>query len=70
MQGRWRIEAARREIALSLDEPGPRDFGDLLFVQRELTDALLNYYDLHAVGGLERRGERVAPRLRTSATVW
>ena len=55
---------------MSLDEPGPRDLGDLLFVQRELTAALLAYYALRAPGELERRGDALAWRLRACARAW
>jgi len=35
-------------------------------VQRELTGDLLDFYDRHAPGELERRGLRAAERLRST----
>lgn len=70
MQSRWRIDPERRELAMSVDEPGPRNLGDLLFVQCELTAALLDYYALRAPGELERRGDALAARLRACVRVW
>jgi hypothetical protein len=63
MQMHWRLDTAGREIRLSLDEPGATDIGDLLFVQTELTDAVLDYYDLHRPGDLESRGGVLGDRL-------
>ena len=37
-----------RKLCLSLDEPGSTVIGDALFVQRELTGDLLDFYDSHA----------------------
>ena len=58
----------RRE--LSLDEPGPRDISDLLFVQRELTDALMDHYDRHVPGELECRGAALGDRQHACGRVW
>jgi hypothetical protein len=70
MQDRWRLDAARRELALSIDAPGADEIGDLLFVQRELSDALMDYYDSHAPGSLEARGSELGDRLRACARAW
>lgn len=70
IQRRWRIDPQRRHIMLSLDEAGPRELGDALFVQRELTGALLDYYDQHAPDELERRGASLGQRLGVFATAW
>lgn len=37
--------------------------GDLLFVQHELTDQVLDYYDTYLLGRLESRGGELADRL-------
>jgi hypothetical protein len=70
MQARWRLDPAAREIRLSVDEPGATDIGDLLFVQRELTDAVLDYFDQHRPGDLEIRGGALGDRLLRRARVW
>jgi hypothetical protein len=67
MQARWPLDPARRQLCLSLDEPGATAIGDALFVQRELTGDLLDFYDSHAPGELERRGLRAAERLGPAA---
>jgi hypothetical protein len=67
MQARWPLDQGCRQLCLSLDEPGPTTIGDALFVQRELTDDLLDFYDSHAPGELERRGLRAAKRLGSAA---
>jgi hypothetical protein len=67
MQARWPLNPGRRELCLSLDEPGAAAIGDALFVQRELTGDLLDFYDRHAPGELERRGLRPAERLGAAA---
>lgn len=67
MQARWPLDPGRRQLCLSLDEPGPTAIGDALFVQRELTGDLLDFYDSHAPGELERRGRRAAERLGPAA---
>ena len=67
MQARWPLDAGRRQLCLSLDEPGATTIGDALFVQRELTGYLLDFYDSHAPGELERRGRRAADRLGLAA---
>ena len=63
MQARWPLDQGRRQLCLSLDEPGPATIGDALFVQRELTGDLLDFYDSHDPGELESRGRRAADRL-------
>jgi hypothetical protein len=70
MQRRWVIDPDARTINLSIDEPGARDVADAIFVQAELTDRLLDYYDSVAPGELERRGEALSERLATFARVW
>jgi hypothetical protein len=67
MQDRWQLDSDRRQLCLSLDEPGPAAIGDALFVQRELTGDLLDFHDSYAPGELERRGLRVAGRLGPAA---
>lgn len=70
VQQRWPIDAEARTISLSLDEPGAREIGDLLYVQRELSGDLLDYYDRAAPGELERRGTELGDRLSACARVW
>jgi len=67
MQARWRLDSERRDLCLSLDEPDAVTIGDALFVQRELTGDLLDFYDSQAPGELERRGRRTAERLSAAA---
>jgi hypothetical protein len=67
MQARWPLNPGRRQLCLSLDEPGSATIGDALFVQRELTGDLLDFYDCQAPGELERRGLRGAERLGPAA---
>jgi len=45
MQDRWQLDSDRRQLCLSLDEPGPAAIGDALFVQRELTGDLLDFHE-------------------------
>jgi hypothetical protein len=70
MQDRWRANSQVRELTISLDAPGAREFGDLLFVQQELTDAVLDHYDQHHPGVLEQRGALLATRLEACARIW
>jgi hypothetical protein len=67
MQARWTLDVERRQLCLSLDEPGARELGDALYVQRELTGDLLDYYDCHAPGELEHRGLALGARLGPAA---
>ncbi len=67
LQARWPLDSNQRKLCLSLDEPGSTMIGDALFVQRELTGDLLDFYDSHAPGELERRGRRAAERLEPAA---
>ena len=64
--------AARRRAADSSasrsTSPAPATIGDALFVQRELTGDLLDYYDCHAPGELERRG--LAPPSGWGLPLW
>ena len=70
MQRRWTIDAHARTISMSLDEPGADALTDVMFVQAELTDQLLDYYDCVAPGELERRGAALGERLSALSTVW
>ena len=62
MQAWWPLHAGRRQLRLSLDEPRPGPGHDRrhAVVQRELTGDLLDFYDSHAPGELERRGLQTA----------
>jgi hypothetical protein len=55
---------------MSLDEPSARDLGDLLFVQQELTDAILDHYEQNRPADLEKRGAVLADYLRVCAHAW
>jgi hypothetical protein len=59
----WPIDARRRMITLALDAASPRDIGDLMYIQDELSHALRDYYELHRPGDLESRGAVLADRL-------
>ena len=70
MQARWRIDSQAREMSIALDDAGARAHGDLLFVQGELTDSVLDYYEQHRPGDLERRGAELAARLAACTRIW
>ena len=63
MQARWPLDVGRRQLGLSLDEPEAAAIGDALFVQRELTGDLLDFYDRYAPGELDRRSLHITQRM-------
>lgn len=66
MQERLAVEDRGRSLRLSIASyPSPRDFGDALFAQDELTADLLDHMELEAPGALESRAICLASRLRT-----
>ncbi|MEK6273165.1 MAG: hypothetical protein AABM42_11040 [Actinomycetota bacterium] len=67
MQDRWRIDADRRTITSRLDTMSPRETGELLFLQDELSGDLLDAFDIDQPGHLERRGGRLAEQLERAA---
>lgn len=71
MQERWQISNDGHSIVLALDaEQDAAALADALYVQDELTEDLLDYFDLEAPGRLERRAAELALRIdrRTRAT--
>jgi hypothetical protein len=74
LQERLEVEDGGRAIRLSIaGYPTPRDFGDALFAQDELSADVLDYMELEAPGELEARAELVSsllwPRELTAAGV-
>lgn len=72
MQKRWQVNHDGRSIVLTLDgEPDAATNADALYVQDELTEDLLDYFELEAPGRLESRASELLLRLdhraRTSA---
>lgn len=65
MQERWQLSQDRAALQLSLSGiPSPRSISELLFVQKELSDDLLDYMDTEHPGALDRKGNALATRLR------
>lgn len=67
MQGRWRLDARWGEVRSSLASLGPRDIGELLFLQDELSAELYDAFDVHCPGWLSRRAGDLADRLTAAA---
>ena len=59
MQQRWRLDIDKREVSLSLDNIDSTEIADLLFLQDELTEDLLDAFDVHAPGFLEQRASHL-----------
>lgn len=51
----WTLSACARRFTFSLDRSDAKWIDDLLYVQQELSDALLDHYDRVAPGRLQRR---------------
>jgi len=67
MQARWRIDTDRHELSMRLGRADPREIGDLLYLQDELTSDLLDAFDKHAPDYLSRRGLALADRMKAAA---
>ena len=66
MQEQWRIQPTSRAIAIGLDMLTSGEIDDLLFLQDELTEDLLDVFDIHAPRYLDRRGAALAGRLEAA----
>ncbi len=66
LQQQWRIDASSRAMVIGLDVLTSDEIGDLLFLQDELTENLLDVFDLHAPGHLAQRGAALAERLEAA----
>jgi len=64
MQARWRIAEDGRSLILALDEElNATALGDALYVQDELTEEVLDYFDRELPGRLESRAADLALQL-------
>jgi hypothetical protein len=55
MQQRWHVDPERRTVSISLDHLDSTEIDDLLFLQDELTEDLLDAFDVNAPDVLGRR---------------
>ena len=67
MQNRWEYDHSAREIRLKPRVISPADIQDLLWLQDELGADILDLYDLHRPGALEKRGIRLLGELKKAA---
>ena len=66
MQQRWRLDTDARAVNLSLDHIDSTAITDLLFLQDELTEDLLEAYEVHAPGVLEQRASILVERFEAA----
>ena len=59
MQKRWRLDLENREVNIRLDYLNATEADDLLFLQDELTENLLDVFEVNAPGVLEQRVSRL-----------
>ena len=64
MQDTWRYDAQAKEISFKPTNLSPSEIHDLLWLQEELGSDILDLYDLHWPGTLERRSEELIRTLR------
>ena len=64
LQGRWRYDAHAEEIRFRPATLSPNEIRDLLWLQEELGSDILDLYNLHRPGTLERRAEGLLRTLR------
>lgn len=62
MQKRWRVDPERRAVCLSLDHLNSSEIDDLLFLQDELTEDLLDAFEVNAPDLLGRRASILVER--------
>lgn len=67
MQRRWRLDAAAAELRTPLACLPPREVGDLLFLQDELSGELYDLFDVYCPGWLARRAVLLADRMTAAA---
>ena len=66
MQQRWRLDIDRREVSLRLDNMDSTEIADLLFLQDELTEDLLDVFEVHAPGVLDQRASALVERFKAA----
>ncbi len=66
MQRRWRVDMDRREVCLHLDTIGSTEIADLLFLQDELTEEILDVFEVHAPGVLDQRASALVERFEAA----
>jgi len=64
LQDRWRYDARAEEIRFRPATLSPNDIQDLLWLQGELGSDILDLYEIHRPGMLERRAEGLLRTLR------
>ena len=62
IQQRWRLDISGRAVCLRLDNMDSTEIADLLFLQDELTEDLLDAFEVHAPGVLDRRASALVER--------
>lgn len=66
LQERWAYDAQAEEIRFKPTTVFPNEIRDLLWLQEELGSDILDLYDLHRPGALERRSEQLLHTLRST----
>ncbi len=66
LQDRWRYDAQAEEIRFRPAPLSPNEIQDLLWLQEELGSDILDLYDVHRPGTLERRAKELLRTLRPS----
>ena len=64
LQDRWRYDARAEEIRFRPATLSPNEIQDLLWLQGELGSDILDLYEIHRPGMLERRAEGLLRTLR------
>ncbi len=67
MQDRWAYYPITRDIRFKPRVLRAGEIRDLFWLQHELGSDILDLYDLHRPGALERRGSMLHSKLRKSA---
>ena len=66
MQHRWRLDASGRAVSIRLDSMDSTEIADLLFLQDELTEDLLDAFELNAPELLDRRAVALVERFEAA----
>ena len=66
MQQRWRLDIDARAVSLRLDDMDSTEITDLLFLQDELTEDLLDVFEVHAPGVLDQRASALVERFEAA----
>ena len=64
LQDKWRYDTQAEEIRFQPTTLSSNEIQDLLWLREELGSDILDLYDLHRRGTLERRAEELLPTLR------